>query len=148
MEISSRSLAANTTEVWRKPPTGFVKCNVGFSWSSNTQLAGASWLVRDSDEVALSHSRRAFPGIHSEHQASLVAFGWAAEAMVDLKIDRVFMEVSSGNIQQILSQPSSYPYLSEWPWRLQEVSQGIIDNSLTWQTRVQHGWSLEFGRKL
>ncbi|WZZ14205.1 hypothetical protein YC2023_107294 [Brassica napus] len=114
MEISSRSLAANTTEVWRKPPTGFVKCNVGFSWSSNTQLAGASWLVRDSDEVALSHSRRAFPGIHSEHQASLVAFGWAAEAMVDLKIDRVFMEVSSGNIQQILSQPSSYPYLSEW----------------------------------
>ncbi|CAN6972203.1 unnamed protein product [Brassica rapa subsp. trilocularis] len=34
--------------------------------------------------------------------------------MVDLKIDRVFMEVSSGNIQQILSQPSFYPYLSEW----------------------------------
>ncbi|KAG5383710.1 hypothetical protein IGI04_035180 [Brassica rapa subsp. trilocularis] len=80
--------------------------------------------------------------------ASNGVYNTKSEAMVDLKIDRVFMEVSSGNIQQILSQPSFYPYLSEWPWRLQEVSQGIIDNSLTWRTRVQHGWSLEFGRKL
>lgn len=96
-----------------KPPMGFIKCNVGFSWSPYHQRAGAFWLVRDSSGKALYHARRAFFGITSSHHASMSAFAWASEAMADLKLDRVLMEVSTGMIRQVLNHPESFMHLSD-----------------------------------
>lgn len=39
----------NTDSVsrWEAPSVGFVKCNVGVSWSNKKSVAGASWIVRN-----------------------------------------------------------------------------------------------------
>ncbi|KAF3528579.1 hypothetical protein DY000_02041188 [Brassica cretica] len=71
--------------VWMKPPARYVKCNVGCSWSAESQIGGGSSLVRDASRMALCHSRRMFSGISSELQAALVNFSWVAEATVNLK---------------------------------------------------------------
>ncbi|KAH0884015.1 hypothetical protein HID58_060111, partial [Brassica napus] len=32
---------------WQKPPMGFIKCNLGCSWSASSQHTGASWVIWD-----------------------------------------------------------------------------------------------------
>ncbi|KAF3598688.1 hypothetical protein F2Q69_00036617 [Brassica cretica] len=71
--------------VWMKPPARYVKCNVGCSWSAESQIGGGSSLVRDASRMALCHSRRMFSGISSELHAALVNFSWVVEATVNLK---------------------------------------------------------------
>ncbi|XP_013669306.1 uncharacterized protein LOC106373715 [Brassica napus] len=80
-KVQELNVGTGNVECWKKTPQGFVKCNIGVSWSPNSKLGGAAWLLRDHNGKALLHSRHAFSGTMSEQQASLMAFSWAVAAL-------------------------------------------------------------------
>lgn len=65
-----------TTNKWKKPPIGFVKCNVGTSWSDNSRHSGASWIVKDFRGKALEHSRRALLDMRIGLEADITSLKW------------------------------------------------------------------------
>ncbi|KAF2578138.1 hypothetical protein F2Q70_00013172 [Brassica cretica] len=95
---------------WTKPPTSFLKCNVGSSWSQASSVGGAGWIIRDSSGKALVHSRRSFSGISSSTQADLMALSWAAAALVDLRLKNVMFEFSSPSVAEVLNNPLINPF--------------------------------------
>ncbi|KAH0929746.1 hypothetical protein HID58_015473 [Brassica napus] len=70
------------TKRWRRPPEGFVKCNVGSSWTCASRPCGVSWILRDSNGVPILHSRRAYSYIRSKEEANLYAMLWAVEIAI------------------------------------------------------------------
>lgn len=69
-------------EVWSPPPSGWVKCNIGVSWSRKNSVAGAAWVLRNDEGLVLIHNRRAFSNILSLQDASLFSLVWAVKSMV------------------------------------------------------------------
>lgn len=43
---------------WVKPPTGYLKCNIGVSWVSRHDNCGAAWILCDGRGKTILHSRR------------------------------------------------------------------------------------------
>lgn len=43
---------------WKLPPFPWLKCNIGVAWFKRNKLAGASWVLRDSNSKVILHSRR------------------------------------------------------------------------------------------
>lgn len=44
------------TTRWDPPPSGWLKCNVGFSWSKHKNLGGAAWVLKDNQGEVLTHN--------------------------------------------------------------------------------------------
>ena len=112
LSSDSPSTSSSNTVVslkWQKPPVGSVKCNVASSWTSSSQFFGAAWIARDSSGLPLFHSRRAFPLAPSAFEASLYSLGWAVSALLDLRVKRVILEISSPQTLDVLLNPQSYP---------------------------------------
>ncbi|KAH0939326.1 hypothetical protein HID58_006787, partial [Brassica napus] len=42
---------------WQKPPSSFVKCNVGSSWDESSKIEGGACIVRDEKVGCSSHVR-------------------------------------------------------------------------------------------
>lgn len=62
-----------TTRKWRTPPTGWLKCNVGWYWIKKTRSLGCAWIVRDSKGMPVWHSRRSFVGVQNLKDAKMQA---------------------------------------------------------------------------
>ncbi|KAG2298975.1 hypothetical protein Bca52824_035447 [Brassica carinata] len=82
------------TKKWRKPPQGYVKCNIGSSWISADKACGVSWILRDSTGNPILHSRRAYSYIRSKEEANLYAMLWAVESMSNLHKHNILFEAS------------------------------------------------------
>ncbi|KAF3527097.1 hypothetical protein F2Q69_00050419 [Brassica cretica] len=65
------------------------------SWLDHDQYFGASWLVCDSQGLP---SRRAFAPIRSSLEASLTSLMWVVEALQDLRVGKVVVELSSAMV--------------------------------------------------
>ena len=112
LSSDSPSTSSSNTIVslkWQKPPVGSVKCNVASSWTSSSQFFCVVWIARDSSGLPLFHSRRAFPLAPSAFEASLYSLGWAVSALLDLRVKRVILEISSPQTLDVLLNPQSYP---------------------------------------
>ncbi|KAG2288502.1 hypothetical protein Bca52824_048106 [Brassica carinata] len=46
-EEKSATRVLDNGRAWQKPPMGFIKCNLGCSWSASSQHTGASWVIWD-----------------------------------------------------------------------------------------------------
>lgn len=99
-------------QVWRKPPMGFVKCNVGCSWSDSSIHSGASWIIRDFRGQPMEHSRRSFIGMKSIIEADLETICWAANDLQTLHWNKVIIEISSPQALEALNNPAKFPGLA------------------------------------
>ncbi|KAF3581626.1 hypothetical protein DY000_02035364 [Brassica cretica] len=90
---------------WKPPPLDMVKCNVGASWRSGSQWSGAAWIIRDSQGQAISHSRRSYSAYRSATEAGLNALFWAVEAVKNMRMNKVILEVSSPEVYEMLTNP-------------------------------------------
>lgn len=80
---------------WKAPPRNMLKCNVGASWNNSTNLSGASWIIRDDQGRATSHSRRSYSGVLSSSYADLLAIFWAIDSIKHLRLERVILEIAT-----------------------------------------------------
>ena len=96
---------------WIPPPWNELKCNIGVAWSSKTQLAGVSWVVRNDTGEVLIHSRRSYSQVHSNFEAKLKSWEWALESMDKLHVDRVTFGASSHDIIKAMNKPGEWPAL-------------------------------------
>lgn len=92
---------------WKKPPDGTVKCNIASSWIDPQQTSGSAWILRNSNGVPLSHSRRAFPSVPSAVEAELQSIWWAMEALLDIHVKRVIIKVSDPEVMEVLLSPGT-----------------------------------------
>ena len=81
---------------WAKPPTGFLKCNVGVSWVSQHVHCGVAWILRDNKGKAILHSRRAFSNVKSQRDAELLGLQWAVKDMVNTHQHNIIFDSSCG----------------------------------------------------
>ncbi|XP_013617703.1 PREDICTED: uncharacterized protein LOC106324250 [Brassica oleracea var. oleracea] len=95
--------------VWKKPPPGIIKCNVGSSCSNISKRGGAAWIVRNKFGTVLCHGRRSFSNISSPVNADLQALSWATKAMVHLKRKKVLFELSLKVSCEALGTPWAFP---------------------------------------
>lgn len=57
--IDSAQLTATSTtrachrNLWKRPPTGWIKCNYDGAYKDTTRAAGLGWIFRDADEIYL-----------------------------------------------------------------------------------------------
>lgn len=98
---------------WVKPPRGTYKCNIASSWISPTHISGAALLVRDSSGLPLCHSRRSFGHTSSALEAELQTIEWAVDALCDIHVKRVILEISSPAAMEALFLPDLYPLFSQ-----------------------------------
>ncbi|CAL9226107.1 unnamed protein product [Arabidopsis halleri] len=94
---------------WTPPQADEIKCNIGFAWSRQKQLAGASWVVRDATGTVLLHSRRSYSQVHSLFQAKVKSWEWALASMDQHHFDKVTFGASSHEIIKALHKPKDWP---------------------------------------
>ncbi|KAF3594373.1 hypothetical protein DY000_02024908 [Brassica cretica] len=128
----------------------------------------------DSLGSPLFHSRRAFPAAASTLEADLYTLGWAVNALHDLHIHQVILEISSPRVLEFLFYPSVAPTMAlgisrilrslnsfdqcqlmdvrwksiQWLWKLLLVLLGTIDSNPMWPKEAQVGYRLFFSPKL
>lgn len=71
--------------IWKQPCPGFMKCNLGYLWSTRDKTPGASWVLRDHYGKVLMHSRRSFSGYHSKCEVATQSWMWTMESMHNMK---------------------------------------------------------------
>ncbi|KAF3556885.1 hypothetical protein F2Q69_00015644 [Brassica cretica] len=91
---------------------GFIKCNVGCSWSARSQHTEASWVIRDFRGQPMEHSRRSLAGVSSNSEADLTTICWAAKDRHTLHRNIVLIEISSAQALEALNNPHWFPGLS------------------------------------
>ncbi|KAG2314600.1 hypothetical protein Bca52824_017722 [Brassica carinata] len=70
---------------------------------------GSAWLARDSHGIPLFHSRRAFAPVDTLVEAELRSLKWAVEALHDLRVKRVIVEISSPTLEEAIFSPHRLP---------------------------------------
>lgn len=68
-ESGTDSISCNAVckrQVWSKPRSVVLKCNVNVSWINSSQLCGRSWIVRDHNGEVHFHARDAFLPAHNK----------------------------------------------------------------------------------
>ncbi|KAG7589319.1 Reverse transcriptase domain [Arabidopsis suecica] len=115
-QVSDPILSPSVSEVsetcvvpWSPPPEGWLKCNVGSSWSRRNLLAGGAWVVRDVTGEVLLHSRRAFSNIPTAQETSLISLVWAVESMRSHKLNKVVFAVEDGVLVGAVNRPKAWP---------------------------------------
>lgn len=96
---------------WRPPNAGELKCNVGFAWSKDQKILGASWVVRDSLGSVILHSIRSFSQVHSLFDAKLRSWEWALHSMAQHHLNKVTFGSSTCEIIKALNKPLEWPAL-------------------------------------
>ncbi|KAH0858957.1 LOW QUALITY PROTEIN: hypothetical protein HID58_087218, partial [Brassica napus] len=70
------------------------KINVGASWDGDTIISGASWINRNS---------RSYSGVKFFLEAEFLATFWAIEAVKNLRLNSVILEVSSKEVYELIT---------------------------------------------
>ncbi|KAL9813246.1 putative ribonuclease H domain, reverse transcriptase zinc-binding domain-containing protein [Arabidopsis thaliana] len=97
---------------WNPPSMGWLKCNVGISWSKRNRLAGGAWVVRDSDGKTLLHSRRAFVNVRDEHEAKFLTIKWSLESMKTHRFNKVVVAFQDTSFVGFVNRPKAWPSFS------------------------------------
>lgn len=139
----------NLTRKWRTPPTGWLKCNVGWYWVKKTHTLGCAWVVRDSKGMSVWHSRRSFVEIQNLNDAKVTALSWALDNMVAHRVEKLILGIEDPMMCGILERPKAWPsfrvessallnrlsYIPNWKINLEgkETNKGayLIANSAT-----------------
>lgn len=95
--------------VWKSPPTDWVKCNVGCSWSKENHTCGGAWVMSDSQGIVLMHSRRSFSCIPSRDEAKLKCLIWALNSMKDHHMNKVIFASKDHDILGAILRPRASP---------------------------------------
>lgn len=106
---SSDSVQSSSGLPWSPPPSGWLKCNVGNSWSKRNRLAGCAWVLRDEKGEVLFHSRRAFSNIISRHDVKLVSLLWAIDSMGSHRLNHVFVATEDSDLIGSVLRPKAWP---------------------------------------
>lgn len=156
MEIS---VVAST---WSKPPTLWVKCNIGISWSKRNQFLGGAWVLRDEKGTVLLHSRRCFTNQSSLDEANLVVVLWAVECMGFHMVNMVIFASDISELVGATTKPKAWPsfsaqsgeiyvaleQISSWKFFLEnkETNRGafLIAQSVSKDKRIQSYVSVSF----
>ncbi|KAG7590131.1 Reverse transcriptase zinc-binding domain [Arabidopsis suecica] len=150
------------SSLWKPPPTMWVKCNIGLSWSRRNLLAGVSWVLRDEWGVVLMHSRRAFINIRSRKEAQFLCLVWAVESMVSHRLCKVLFAVEDVVLVGVVNRPQAWPSyrfqsgeilsllrsFEEWKLVVEDSSSNrganMIAQSVTLECRLQSYVALSF----
>ncbi|KAG7547654.1 Ribonuclease H domain [Arabidopsis suecica] len=103
---SSQSISGSP---WSPPICGWLKCNVGVSWSKRNRMAGCAWVLRDEKGLVLFHSRRAFSNIVSCQDANLIGLLWAIDSMCSHRINKVFFALEDVVLLGAVLRPKAWP---------------------------------------
>ncbi|KAG2304524.1 hypothetical protein Bca52824_033175 [Brassica carinata] len=128
--VHNVALPLHPPELWVRPPTDVLKCNIGSAWDHLSGLSGAGWLLRDHRGSPRNHSRRAYSGTISRREADLMALHWAVESMVNMRLNNVILEASSMELRESLLEPHRFPELKS-----------LIESIMLLFTRLD-SWSL------
>ncbi|KAL9858668.1 putative ribonuclease H domain, reverse transcriptase zinc-binding domain-containing protein [Arabidopsis thaliana] len=101
--------SATCPNVWKPPPSSWLKCNVGCAWSAGNSLLGCSWVLRDERGVVLLHSRNAIPNIRDKDSASFQAAFWSLESLLSLGITKVILETDDASLVGCVLRPKAWP---------------------------------------
>jgi len=101
--------SATCPNVWKPPPSSWLKCNVGCAWSAGNSLLGCSWVLRDERGVVLLHSRNAIPNIRDKDSASFQAAFWSLESLLSLGITKVILETEDASLVGCVLRPKAWP---------------------------------------
>lgn len=92
---------------WDPPQLSWFKCNIGASWSSNSSIEGASWVLRDADGNVSIFTRRAFFYSFSLHELKFNALFWTMESMTHHRINRVTFDTD--DVVGSVMRPKGWP---------------------------------------
>lgn len=74
---------------WKKPPEGWLKCNIGQAWNQRDKIGGGAWVVRDARGTIVLHSRKSFVRYDSEADFKLGVIVWGIESMLSHHLEKV-----------------------------------------------------------
>ncbi|XP_048634083.1 uncharacterized protein LOC106373132 [Brassica napus] len=113
-----------TSPSWTRPPSGYLKCNIGVSWVNNQDMCGVGWILRDDKGTTLLHSRRAFSNVESKKSAELMAMQWAVSDMVYTRQQKIIFEFSCVLARQALTAPNEFV---EWRYLRTDIHLRLRD---------------------
>lgn len=90
---------------WQPPPSTWMKCNIGFSWSPSLQLGGGAWVLRNSQGVVMLHGRRAFSTCSSQQEAAFVVMQWAVASMSHHRMQKVIFSINDSCVVEVITRP-------------------------------------------
>lgn len=122
---------------WNPPQRGEVKCNIGFAWSKQSQISGASLILRDSIGEVLLHSRISYSQVQSIFDAKIQSWQWALNSMKQLHYDKIIFGVSSSDIIQALNKPREWPAIKGHIAELLSLTKDKIE----WFMELEHSHS-------
>lgn len=96
-------LRAGRTQVWKAPPTSWLKCNSDGAWHKERENSGLGWICRDSNGSLVWAGARAVPRLGSSIETEAEALKWAAETMVRFGYNRVIFESDSITLTKMLN---------------------------------------------
>ncbi|KAF3566692.1 hypothetical protein DY000_02017939 [Brassica cretica] len=140
--------------LWKTPPPGMLKCNIGVSWVSGSVNCGVSWITRDTRGKVLMHSRRSYSMVQSREEAELYAILWAVESMQTLRLDNIIFETSFTHARRCLYRwdgqvcaPESYRILNIINSKLQLISVWSLDYVLPASNSIASRIALTYPQK-
>ncbi|KAL0801920.1 hypothetical protein Bca101_057096 [Brassica carinata] len=107
-EVPQDHIQPQSSARWTKAPIGWRKWNVASSWVCQSRNSGGAWIVRDSNEVVLFHSRRAFSNAHNPVEAAMLSLLWAIQELQSLCLDKIIFETSSYGLRDAFLYPSPH----------------------------------------
>ncbi|KAH0879474.1 hypothetical protein HID58_066868 [Brassica napus] len=111
---------------------GWVQCSLEFDWTKKSDVMGAAWMVKNDRGMVLEHSRRAFVGVLSLHQAKLKVWLWVFESMRSLRKKKVVFVSTAEDIVEAIERPTLSPALQ---YEAEEIKSGLKAFE-AWELRI------------
>ena len=125
---SSRTFDRGKTVMkWRRPPSPWLKCNVGMAWSKGNNNGGFSWVLRDGNGTVLLHSRRSFVNIHSLVEAQFQSILWTIDSMISHKLNYVTFASEACQMVNAVNRPQEWPYLQFYSSEIRRKIESIAE---------------------
>lgn len=128
-----RDLSIQTPHVWKHPPLNVVKCNIGYKWSREKNIAGIAWTARDSTGTVLLHSRRSLADVHSKDDAQFLSVAWAIESMGTHHFPKVYFAFEGRMLVNALINPKAWP---SFKFKVMELRL-LLRDFLEWHVMVE-----------
>lgn len=136
-------VAQNQEKKWRNPPTGRLKCNIGFGWSKEACLGGGSWVLRDEFGSMLLQSRRAFSNINNLAEIKFQSLLWSMKGLKSHDIDKIYFAFTDPDLVNAVFGPKAWPSFNFKSSELLLILKGFQDWSLVLEsTSANRGASL------
>lgn len=98
----SRVTQANKSQ-WKKPPSGWVKCNYDVSHRTGNNSSGMGWIIRSRNGSFLNCGHGAFEGRSTVIESEATALVWAMQACLALGYRNVIFEGDNLILHSVLA---------------------------------------------